>query len=183
MTTLEHFTAIAQNIIDAHPSGVHQLLMQKGITQAATPGVLLDVYRVYGNPFISELVKLVYSKPETANFAEETFLDRSQLTTYGIPVTGTTTGKTTTPTTTVTDPTQQKTFWDNLSSIFNSAANLGNATSSVISSIKNNNTYGSIYTTTPPVDTQNNGNAFLIVGVVIVIILLIIVFLTKSKSS
>jgi hypothetical protein len=186
MTELEQFKAIINNIIDAHSSSVHQLLIAKGITKKATPEVLLDVYKIYGSPFISELVDIVYSKQEKNVSNYDTAIQIiPKTTTTPLTTTPTTGTAQTTFTASVTSGTEKKTFWDNLSNIFNSAANLGTATSSVISSIKTTsgsvgNTIQSLINPTV-VEEKSAGNTMLIIGIVIVVILLLIVFTTRKQ--
>lgn len=188
MKKQDRFNQLAKTIIDAHPTGVHQLLIAKGITKQASPEVLLDVYKIYGSPFISELVDLVYSKSKFDGSFDEYMDQEVEKSTQNIINAGNTTTAQTTFNTSVADGTTKKTFWDNLSTVFNSAANLGNAATGVISSVKTTSssvgsTLQSLTSGTPLTQQQKNtGNTMLIVGIVIVVILLIIIFITKRKS-
>jgi hypothetical protein len=180
MTT---FNKVIQNIIDAHPQSVHQLLLAKGITKPATPEVLLDVYHIYGKPLISELVKITYESKSYDGSTDETEAIKMGLD----PNTLTPNTTTDTYNNSVAAGTEQKTLWDNLSKIFDSTANLGTGVSKVISSTKS--TVSEIGTTIQNLGSGSNtpaksgsGNTMLIVGIVVVIVLIIIIFITKRRS-
>lgn len=104
------YAQIAQNIIDAHPESVHQLLMAKGISKKATPDVLKNTYVLFGKPFISELTNIVYS-PKKSDFSN---------------VSGTTTLEES-----VATGTEKKTIWNSLANIFDSVVNVSNKVGSV----------------------------------------------------
>ncbi|MDD5358581.1 MAG: LPXTG cell wall anchor domain-containing protein [Candidatus Nanoarchaeia archaeon] len=186
----ESYINLSRKIIDAHPESVHQLLMSKGIDKPATPEVLLQAYILWGAPFLSELTDIVFSESKFSKF------DGSAAESLTIA-----TDPSVNPNTFKIDPsvqaktfneavdtgTQKKTFWENLSTVFNSSANLANAGSNILNSLKS--TSASIGSSlglsgsnaNMPKSGTGQGNTMLIVGIVVIVGLIIVVFLTRRK--
>lgn len=176
------FNTLAQNIIDAHPESVRQLLKGKGVTKPASPLVLLQAYQIWGAPFLTELVDIIYDKP--SNYIDpETGVDSTLLDV-----------DTSLPADLQNQPTvsqiadqraydesvrlgqQKSTLWSDLSSVFSSAAK-------VITSVKGTSSTTGISANVNPATTKSSGNTMLIIGILVIVILGVVIFIIKKKKK
>jgi LPXTG-motif cell wall-anchored protein len=178
------FNTLAQNIIDAHPESVRQLLAAKGIDKPATPLVLLQTYQIWGGPFLTELVDVIYEK--SSNYIDpDTGIDSSLMDIdtslpkdlQNQPGVNQISNQQATYYASVADGQQKSTLWSDLSSVFSSAAK-------VISSVKGTSTTStgiSANVNTPK--TSNSGNTMLIIGIIVIVVLGVIIFIIKKKKK
>lgn len=198
----EQFQNIAQKIIDAHPERVHQLLRAKGISKKATPEVLLNTFILFGNPFISELVDIAFTKKvKTSNITGLEFVDWNNLFDTAVSTKATVTNEPAVDyppvpksyfNDSVEEGSAKKTFWDNVSGLFNSAANLGNSVNDIIKTTKGiampigkNDQAPFDFTATAEAKkaaSEKNTKTILIIGIIVVVILIALILILKKRS-
>lgn len=139
------YAEIAQNIIDAHPESVHQLLRAHGITKKATPEVLKDAYILFGKPFIGELTNMIH-KAKQSNFSDffvspmvQQIKPISPVNTSPLPAPKPVSVSPVSSTfeTSIASATEKKTIWDGLANVFDSVVNIASKVSTVTGAVAN----------------------------------------------
>jgi hypothetical protein len=184
------YAEIAQNIIDAHPNSVHQLLMRKGITKKATPEVLKDAYVLFGKPFISELTDIIH-RPKSG-YAD--FISLSSLQTFQpvakpavIPVPS---QPVQTLQASVTDAVEKKTIWDGLANVFDTVVNVTSKVLTTAQTAKDivQPANGSLNVfqieekkALEEAENKKYTRTLLIVSAVVIVVLVSLIFITRKK--
>lgn len=192
------YAEIAQNIIDAHPTSVHQLLMRKGITKKATPEVLKDAYILFGKPFISELTDIIHQpKSGYADFIplnNTSFQTLAPLQPIKPVVLPTVAPVPTVPTATipapVIDAVEKKSIWDGLANVFDTVVKVSGTVFTTAQTAKDiiqpANGAPNVFQieekkALEEAENKKYTQTLLIVSAVVIVVLITLIFISRKK--
>jgi hypothetical protein len=163
-----------QQIIDAHPKSVHQLLKGYGILKAPSPEVLVYCWVAFGNPFLAKLVDIVAdSNSEYSNyidpFALNTALDAA-------------TSNTTNFNDVAKEAEQKKSIWDTLGTILTEGASIITEVNKVINPGDGSYDFKAVEAA-KKAESDKKAKTLLWVGITVIIIIIIAIIISKSHEK